>query len=415
VGTHDDLLKHFQPALRYDSNEQFFADSAAEYTDAPGIELRRAATAAGASGAIIASAAPAHGEPKLTLAFLGPQTYGNGAKVERTDVIGLQGRDYRTRYVRLRTARPALANQMYGHAVEVDGDIWLQYWLWYFYNDYQLALGLGTHEGDWEMVQLRIRDGAPDVAVYAQHSSSQKRAWTDVEKLASDPDRPVVYVARGSHGAYFQPGFHPTAAWYDIADGKRPAPEIALEIVEDATHAWLRWPGFWGDTKPRDRGAILDTFSPTGPGTRKVWREPGSVLAGATAPAARTPPPAPDVQVTRGPAGHLEIAHDFSGRLDKPSALVVTVSSRDERSVPPMTHTFAEVAAAQRGILRTEIALDPAHRYEIYTSTVAGDPPLPSASTLTELARVEPERKPPFWQRLANVLARVVAAIRGDR
>ena len=43
MGEHDDLLKRFQPVLRYDSNEQFFADSAEQYTDAPGITLRRAA------------------------------------------------------------------------------------------------------------------------------------------------------------------------------------------------------------------------------------------------------------------------------------------------------------------------------------------------------------------------------------
>ena len=31
MGAHDDLLKRFQPVLRYDSNEQFFADSAEQY------------------------------------------------------------------------------------------------------------------------------------------------------------------------------------------------------------------------------------------------------------------------------------------------------------------------------------------------------------------------------------------------
>jgi hypothetical protein len=80
-----------------------------------------------------------------------------------------------------------------------------------------------------------------------------------------------------------------------------------------------------------------------------------------------------------------------------------------------MTHTFQEVAAAPQGILKTEIAVDQARRYDIYASTVAGEPPVPSASTLTELEPVEPERKAPFWQRLGRVLARIVAAIRGDR
>jgi hypothetical protein len=411
LGTHDDLLKRFQPALRYDSNEQFFADSAVQYTEAPGIELRRAPP----SGAVIAWAVPVADEPKLTLAFLGPQTYGNGAKVERTDVIGVQGRDYRARYVRLRMSRPDLSNRMYGHAVEADGDVWLQYWLWFFYNDYQLALGLGTHEGDWEMVQLRIRRGAPDVAVYAHHRSSQKRAWADVEKHPSDPDRPVVYVARGSHGAYFERGFHPTEAWYDIADGKREAPRLALEIVDDAAHAWLRWPGFWGDTTPRDGSAILESFSPTSPGTRKVWRDPVSLLDAATAAVASTPPRAPDLRITRGRGNDLEIAYDFSDRDILPSALVVTVNSRDEQGVPPMTHTFEDVAGRRRGTLKTDIAVDPAHHYDIYASTVAGDPPMASASTLTELGPIRPARDMPFWQRVTRALARIVARIRGDR
>jgi len=36
-----DLLRRFQPQLLYDSNEAFFADSAAEWTDNPGNVLRR--------------------------------------------------------------------------------------------------------------------------------------------------------------------------------------------------------------------------------------------------------------------------------------------------------------------------------------------------------------------------------------
>ena len=414
MATHDDLLRRFQPALRYDSNEQFFADSAAQFTEAPGIELRRAPSAAGAPGAIIARSAPVAGEPKLTLAFLGPQTYGNGTQVQRTDVIGLQGQDYRARYVRLRTARPDLSNRIYGHAVEAGGRVWLQYWMWYFYNDYQLAFGFGTHEGDWEMVQLRMgAGGQPDVAVYAQHGSGQRRAWADVEKLASDHDRPVVYVARGSHGAYFEPGYHPTDAWYDIADGKRPAPRLALEAVDDAAHAWLRWPGFWGDTAPSN-GSVLESHSPTGPGARTVWRNPASLLDRATTAAVQTPPPAPAVRITRGRDNRLEIAYDVAHRHDPPRALVVTVNSREEHGVPPVTHTFEDLPAGS-GTLSSDIVLDPARHYDIYSSAVAGDPPVPSASTLVELGPVAPEPARPFWQRVTRFLAPIVAWLRGDR
>ncbi|HWC27945.1 MAG TPA: Vps62-related protein [Solirubrobacteraceae bacterium] len=415
MGQHDALLERFKPALRYDANEQFFSDSAAQYTDAPGIELRRAPQG-GRPGALLASAVPADGEPKLSLAFLGPKVYGSGEPVAATDVIGVRGRDYRAQYVRLRTSRRDLSNRVYGRAVEVNGRLWLQYWFWYFYNDYQLALGFGTHEGDWESVQLRMGiDGdAPDVAVYAQHRHGEKRSWDDVEKLPGG-ERPVVYVARGSHAAYFEAGYHQTEAWYDVADGKRKAPELTLEIVEDATHPWMRWPGRWGDTTAREGSAELDQSSPTGPGTKRHWRNPDALLDAAKPSVLRTPPHAPDVRLTRGGGDRLQIEYDFSGREIQPRALVVTVNSRNEKGVPPITHTFDEVARAPRGTISTDVPLHPARHYDIYTSTVAGDPPQPSASQFTEIEPDLPEKDEPFGPMVAQTIGRLFARIRGDR
>ncbi len=415
MGARDDLLERFVPALRYDSNEQFFADSAAQYTDAPGLTLRRAPPAPGRAGEIIASAEPAGDEAKLTLGFLGPKTYANGAKVDKGDVIGVRGRDYRAQYVRLRTARPDLNNRVYGRAVEVNGRLWLQYWMWYFYNDYQLALGFGTHEGDWESIQLRMAPdgGVPDVAVYAQHRHGEKRDWEGVEKLPGG-ETPVVYVARGSHAAYFEPGLHQTEAWYDVADGKRPAPKLALEIVDAKTHPWLLWPGRWGDTMPRDPKNQLDQSAPTGPGTKRHWRNPDTLLDEARPPVRRTPGTAPDVLVRRGDGDRLRIDYDLSGRDAAPRALVVTVNSRNEKGVPPITHTFEEVAQQPRGTIGTEIPLHPARHYDVYVSTVAGDPPQPSASTFTEIEPVEAERDEPFGPKVAQAIGRVFARIRGD-
>ncbi|MFP5362940.1 MAG: hypothetical protein ACLGI5_09445 [Thermoleophilia bacterium] len=416
MGEHDDLLRRFQPALRYDSNEQFFADSAAQYTEAPGIELRRVPEA-GRAGAVIARAVPSGGEPKLTLEFLGPETYANGEQVHKTDLLSVHGRDYREQYVKLRVARPDLKNRIYGRAVEVNGRLWLQYWLWYFYNDYQLALGFGTHEGDWESIQLRMGvDGdLPDVAVYAQHRHGEKRSWQHVEKLPDSPDVPVAYIARGSHAAYFEAGYHQTEAWYDIADGRRPAPKLALEIVEDATHPWMRWPGRWGDTTPRDRSADLDQSAPTGPGTKRHWRDPNKLLDSARASTLRESPRAPDVTITRGRGDHLRIAYDFSARTIAPRALVVTVNSRNEKGVPPVTHTFQQVADEPRGTITSDVLLHPDRHYDIYASTVSGDPPQPSASRFVEIEPVGPERRLPLGQRIARFLGRLIATIRGDR
>jgi len=416
MGDHDDLLIRFQPALRYDSNEQFFADDAAQYTDAPGIELRRPG-GGGKPGTALASADPASRAPKLTLAFLGPQTYVTGDAVDKSDVISVRGTDYRDQYVRLRIARPDLNNRLYARAVEVNGRLWLQYWAWYFYNDYQLALGFGTHEGDWESVQFRMGvDGdVPDVAVYAQHRNGEKRPWDAVGKLEDSPDTPVVFVGRGSHAAYFEAGYHQTEAWYDVADGKRPAPKLALEIIDDEEHAWMRWPGRWGDTTPKNRALDLDQSSPTGPGTKKHWRNPDTLLDNAKAPVTSKAPRAPDVAIARGRGNRLQIAYDFSARAIPPLALVVTINSRDEKGVPPKTTTFEQVATAPKGtIVAGEVVLDPAHHYDVYASTVAGDPPKPSASAFTEIEPVASEKKAGFGPKLAQGIGRVFARIRGD-
>jgi len=392
MADHEELLRRFQPALRYDSNEQYFADSAAQYAEHPGNELRRVPSGA-RRGELIASAVPAAKEPKLTLAFLGPKSYANGVKVEKTDVISVPDGDPRSQYVRLRAQRPELRNRIYGRAAEVDGRLWLQYWLWYFHSDHQLALSGGTHEGGWEVVQLRIGEDTPDLAVYGRHGDGEQRPWAEVGKLDADPDTPVVYVARGSHASYFEPGLHQVGPWNDIADGRRPAPQPALEIVGDDEHAWLLWPGRWGNSVPRDRSSDLDQPSPAGPGSTRAWRNPTTLLSSAGASTRREMPRAPDVEISRM-RGKLQLAYDFSARRMRPRALVVTVNSRNEQGVPPWTHTF-EIEGRPSATLKTAVALDPSRHYDIYSSTVTGDPPVASASQLIELAAVGKEQDVP--------------------
>ena len=406
---HDDLLKRFQPVLRYDSNEQFFADSAEQLMVNPGVELRRKRTATG-NGAVLARAG---GE--LALAFLAERRYADGTPVEEGDVIGAAGKDYREQYRKLRVARPELTNVVYGHAIAVNGRIWLQYWLWYFYNDYQLSFGAGTHEGDWEMVQLRMDDqaGHPDIAVYAQHSYAEVRPWNRVERFLPDDLRPVVYVARGSHASYFEAGYHQTEAWYDLADGKRRMKRRpVLEILGTDEPAWTRWPGRWGDTLPGKRVTkVIESNSPTGPGAKKQWTDPERLLDNKVVPKHGKAQAPPDVLVKRL-GGRLRIEYDVTKRSPRPDMFVVTVNSTDDAR-PPSTHNVP-VHVSGHGKVTTAVVLDPLKRYDVHTSTVAGDPPKPSESTLTNIV---PYVKPALAakEKVLMFISGAIAGVRGDR
>ena len=238
--------------------------------------------------------------------MLGATTYSDGRKVEKGDFIGDLKRDYRRQYVALRVARPELKNRVYGRAVEDgDGRLWLQYWLWYFYNDYSLALGAGLHEGDWEMVQLRLDDDAPDLAVYAQHTHAEKRPWHEVKTLEGPP---LVFVARGSHASYFEAGFHTTEAWYDLADGKRKTTDLELEILEGDGPGWARWPGRWATPS---RGCPAACTSPARPARASSSNgDPASLVDSARDPERRDPPEAPDIAISRA-GDWMRIVFDF--------------------------------------------------------------------------------------------------------
>src|SRR3954470_16415221 len=76
------LLERYRPRLVYDSQEAYFADSAAVFTDSPTNNLRRA------------NGAPIAAPPKLSLDYLGTTAYQDGQKVLQGDVIGDTTRNY---------------------------------------------------------------------------------------------------------------------------------------------------------------------------------------------------------------------------------------------------------------------------------------------------------------------------------
>jgi len=355
MSTHPELLEQYKPFLKYDSHEAYFADSAAEWTDNPGNTLKRA------DGTVLATA-----ENGLNLGFLGA-TYGPNAAAAKTDVISNPSRDYAKQARRLH-ADAKYANRVYGHVADEAGDQWLQYWFFYFYNDYNLIgsfLGAGLHEGDWEMIQVRLRGGAPDLAVYCQHKGATSRDWRQVDRLPGT-SRPIVYVARGSHASYFEPGTHWTGHWFDHADGKRRSPELTVETVDDhdAAWRWIHWPGHWGDTK--SPGGPLDSDSPVGPGPHKQWAKPSSIVEEPERLVAAQPelPVAPRVRA-EWDDGKIRLHYETT---EPPAGLVVTVNSPDEREAP-RTETFPVDSATGEVVLDA----DPSRTYDLYTSVATED------------------------------------------
>jgi hypothetical protein len=74
----------------------------------------------------------------------------------------------------------------------------IQYWYCYYYNDWAT-----THEGDWESAVVFVKDGRPIAVAASQHERGEYRDSRDVEWRG---ERPVLYVAAGSHALYFGVG-----------------------------------------------------------------------------------------------------------------------------------------------------------------------------------------------------------------
>ena len=354
---HEELLAEFEPHLRYDSAEAYFADSPAEWTDREFSELRRRRPHGERDDVekpdeVIASGTPRDGIPKLDLGFLNEGTYGDGkTKVEKTDYVTWARVDHREVYRELHQ-RPEYRNRIYARAVEGDGRLWLQYWFYYVYNDYNMAGGFGLHEGDWEGIQLRMtEDGTkPDLAVYAQHKFAERRDWDRVRK--DDGKHPQVYVACGSHASYFEPGSHQVGAvWFDDTDGERQPPDMKLEfdlnVPDEELPGWARWPGVWGATSPRH--PPVEQPSPPGPrrpGER--WFEPEKILKDAVEDPHKPTRPRTPVYTPSRSGEWLRLGFDFSSfgdESDAPERLAVAVNRKqppdDKPREPQRVYSFA--------------------------------------------------------------------------
>lgn len=86
----------------------------------------------------------------------------------------------------------------------------LTYHIFYAYNDAPKGGPIDlNHEGDWERVTYELDEKTfqPARAVLSAHKGSSAIDFKDLDK-DSKTNRPLVYVANGSHANYAEPGIH---------------------------------------------------------------------------------------------------------------------------------------------------------------------------------------------------------------
>jgi hypothetical protein len=153
---------------------------------------------------------------------------------------------------------------------------WRQYWLYFRENLQDRGIvRTGRHAGDWELVQVR-REGTE--AVYSQHAGGERCGREDLEWRGG---RPVVYLANGSHAAYFHAGTR-DRTWpdpNDEADGRGRVVRPRVVEVTASSPSWMRRRAPWGGARAGWVPGEQD--SPRGPAFQPQgrWSDPAGWAA----------------------------------------------------------------------------------------------------------------------------------------
>jgi len=305
------LLERHRPLLQYDSLESCRADSAETICSLA--VAGRCNSLHRADGTPIASVVPAEGEERLGLDFLG-ERYGDGRPARADDYLDECGGSHAADAA-LARERAGVADVVYGRARhDAEGRLWLQYWLFFYCADRGM-LGLEQHEGDWQMVQLRLgADGEPEEATFAQRDGAERLRWEQVVRASTGRGRAaVVYPARGSHAPRPRAGSFAAPVVGDHNDGLGPRLRPRLAAIGDDGPGWVAWPGRWGSTRRRE---YFEADSPRGPRRHPQWWDPATLHAearpwedtGGGAPLA--PPPRPRVEARRE-GGLAIVSYEF--------------------------------------------------------------------------------------------------------
>ncbi|MCB0914802.1 MAG: hypothetical protein H6525_03530 [Actinobacteria bacterium] len=114
----------------------------------------------------------------------------------------------------------------YGHVSRDAGYVVLQYWYFYSMNDWRSTFGgVNDHESDWEQVTVFLtEDLEPSWVAFSSHDEvgdDLRRRWDDPDIEFVDGTHPVVYAGAGSHSGAYLPGEYlitaplPIPEWLD--------------------------------------------------------------------------------------------------------------------------------------------------------------------------------------------------------
>ncbi|MDP9384755.1 MAG: hypothetical protein M3P50_05925 [Actinomycetota bacterium] len=164
----------------------------------------------------------------------------------------------------------------YGRVVRGEGWTTCQYWLFFAYNNWRSGFhGVNDHESDWELVNVYLyeHDGqlVPEWAGYASHDfhgADLRRRWDDRADLELEGAHPVVYAGAGSHASYFRAGEYQ-------ADVPLPTPPRLRQMIDRAARFWRRTLGQVGGRDRPFRAPFIDFARgdglSIGPGQEREW------------------------------------------------------------------------------------------------------------------------------------------------
>jgi hypothetical protein len=276
----------------------------------------------------------------------------------------------------------------YGRAVRSAGYVVLQYWFFYYFNDWRSrAYGVNDHEGDWEQVTIYLVDTDDDVrpawiafSAHDEHGADLRRRWDDPDLTFVD-GHPVVFAGLGSHAGAVLPGEYLITVrtqrlsritsvarrisrflqpWaydqesrsgvgipyveYNRGDGVAIGPGTENEwrpvVIDDGTH-WVRsYTGLWGDDTNDPFGGER---GPAGPryerdGTvRTSWADPvGWSALDAVAPTDAERREAIDARLEELETEHADLAAgraQLRRRLRADTIAAVSDTTIDQRSL----------------------------------------------------------------------------------